>query len=313
MASARGQVVAACTYPGRMYVAVDGGPSKPSHVLCIQGRNWYEVYTSASGERIRNIYIQAIPGKSDRLWISVGGDVGFMTITHDPVNLPDDSDYAFAYEGIMENAWLNGSRKDLDKVFKDVTVSTDELVIDAVTGYNYRYQRLVARVDVQYLLNVDDDDFKTSGEIDQGPFQTFDIATGTPPPREEITGRRIRTKLRIKPNQTTASPIIREVTTRMYTVPEIKYGYSWLTKVTSLSINMRGDEEKTLGQFDTVQAAISQLDTWASTLTPLIVKTDLVLLKDKVVILEPSPGQLLRTVPDENLEEDVMQIAINDL
>ena len=96
-----GDIVDIITYPGRLYVAVDGGDQGKSMVLCHKGGGWHEVFTSFDGERIRGLHIQAIPGKEDRLWWGCGSDMMYTTITLNPAELPSNSTYKFRGTGSL--------------------------------------------------------------------------------------------------------------------------------------------------------------------------------------------------------------------
>jgi hypothetical protein len=296
--SVRGQIVDIQTYPGRIYVAVDGGDNHSSMVLCYRGGGWHEVYTSTIGERIRKIHIQAIPTKSDRLWVSVGGDLLWMPITLDAVDLPSDSDYLYRNEGYLETSWIYTTDVHLNKLFNEIQVITET-------------SNTLHGVEVEYAIE-DDTEFTYAGFLYPTTIVT-DLALGKGTPPDNIHGKRIRVRFRLLTEYTPSSPTIRQTTFKMFKHPEVKFAYSFVSRLSTLSINLRGDEEKVAGTFDTVKEALDKLDEWAATMTPLYVKSEIDAIAGKVLKLEPLPAQLLLLVPDDNIEDMPIQVTLNEI
>jgi hypothetical protein len=299
----RGNITDIATYAGRVYCAMDGGPSRPSQVLCYKGNSWHEIYTSETGERIRKLFIQNIPGVSDRLWFGVGGDLCWLPITDNAVDLPYGTDYRYRHEGYLEFSWVHTSRLDLQKLFNSVTIFADNLAKTGATPNAF--------VDSMYLLDEDTGEYNQIDILKHGPHKEFDLDSGTPP--ASISGHRLRLRLRIRTRDLQVSPVVRRVTYKIYQIPEVKFSYTFITKLSTLSINLLGDEEKVVGVFDSVKEAINQLDTWAKSLTPLYVTSDVSVIDKKIVVIEPMPSQLLTLVPDEDIEEESVQITANDI
>ena len=99
----------------------------------------------------------------------------------------------------------------------------------------------------------------------------------------------------------------------MYVTPEVKFSYTWLSKLSTISINLRGDEERVAGIFGTIEAAFNLIDEWSSRLTPLQVKSDIGAISGKLIVIEAVPSQLLMMVHDERIQEQSIQMAGNDL
>lgn len=299
----RGQVSAVQTYAGRLYVAIDGGASRRSMVLMYKGHSWHEVYTSSQGERIRSLYIQAIPGKSHRLWIGVGADLVYIPVEIDPVNIPLDSDFAYKNEGWIELSWIYTSRQDLKKIFRELL-----LILDNV-GYTGLDKHTVT---VSYKVDDETDSFEYVWTAKSGPYDERVLDTSFP--SNKTRGYRIQIKLQLKTSLSSVSPVVRQITQNAYRIPKIKYGYSFLTKLSTMTVDLRGDESKILGTYNTVADALNILDSWATGLTPIFVKeTSIAELKDQIVLLEPFPVNVARLIPEENLQEDLIQITINQL
>lgn len=299
MGAIRGQIVDVVSYPGRIYVAVDGGSGAASQVLCYKGAGWHEVYTSAIGERIRSLYIQAIPGKSDRLWVGVGADIIWLPLTLDPSELPGDSDYKFRPEGYLESAWIN-NRQDLAKLFKSVAVFCENLSD--------------TQVDVQVCIDEgvgEGTNWDTIGtSVDSGEAE-YNVDDGKPP--KNIKGNRMKIRLRLRGATATSTPKVTRTTAKFYAVPDVKFSYNFLAKLSTISINLRGDEEQVAGGYSTVRDALDQLDAWASSLTPLIVGSNISAIDQKVVVMQPVPSQSLLLISDEKIEEATVLFTLDDI
>lgn len=301
MGDIAGDVVDVVSYPGRVYVAIDAGVSGKSMILCYKGGGWHEVWTGFTGERIRNLYIQSIEGKSDKLWASIGGDLMWFPIALDSAELPDNTDYRYRPMGYIDSSWVYTGSRELDKLFRSIL-----LTVDDASNTSHKW-------DVFFKIDDPNGDWiKVTGS--EEPRSTamleyfFAGAQGNLP-----KGNRIRVRLYLETRDTSSSPTIRSTQMRIYRVPEVKYAYNWLTKLSSISINLRGDEEKVIGTKANVEKAFNQLDLWSSGLTPLFVKSTIASIADKQVVLSPIPSQLLLLVPDDTIQEQTIQVQVNDI
>lgn len=296
-----GDIVDVVTYPGRVYAAVDGGRNGKSMIICYKGGAWHEVWTSFSGERIRKLYIQAIQGHSDKLWASVGSFTMWFPITLDATQLPANSDYLYRPTGYLDTSWIYTEDMELDKFMRSVIMVRNRAT-DADLDVNMYYQIDDEDADWTEMTNVDD--LTASAK-------EFNFSDGTA--GASIQGNRVRFRIELHTFDITKSPVVRSIQTRLYRLPEIRYSWTWIAKASSISINLRGDEEKTLGTQATVLAGLAKLDEWASSLTQLTVETGIDAFNGSTVILEPVPYQLLTIVNDEGIEEDVLQVSVNDI
>lgn len=301
MADIAGDIVSVVTYPGRMYVAVDGGTGGKSLILCHKGGAWHEVYTSFSGERIRELYIQSIPGKSDKLWASVGTSVIWFPITLDSAELPANSDYRYRPNGYLETSWIYTSSMELNKLFRSIIMVRNAANdSDLTTTVFYK----IDDEDAAWTKITDIDSLNASAK----EYNFSNGAAGA-----SVQGNRLRVRIELSTAVTTKTPVVRSIQTRIYRLPEIRYSWSWLAKASSISINLRGDEERPLGVPLTVAAALVQLDTWAANMSQLVAETGIAAFNGRTVLCEPIPYQLLTIVNDEGIEEDVIQVSVNDI
>lgn len=295
-----GEVVDVISYPGRRYVAVDGGENNRSMILCHKGDGWHEVYTSFPGERIRKLYVQPIEGRSDKLWASVGGDVMWFPIVLDSAELPANSDYLYVPMGYLDTSWIYTDDKDLEKVFRRLVMTLED-----AKSSNF---------DVEVFFKVDQEDADwervSAKEILSYSTIQFKSVYGT---NKAVRGNRIRFRIQPLTKSISESPVVRAIQARIYRVPEVKYAYTLLSKVSAISINLRGDEEKVIGTKADAEAAFAQLDGWAERLVPLKMESDIASVDGREVVLEPIPFQLLLMVHDEKIQEESVQLTFNEI
>ena len=296
-----GEVVDVVTYPGRMYAAVDGGTSGRSLIMCFKGGNWHEVYTSFAGERIRELFIQAVPGKSDKLWASVGASVMWFPIALDSAELPANSDYKYRPNGFLDTSWIYTADMDLNKLWRSVVM--------------VRNRAGDSDLETRVYFQIDDEDAawtRISNVTDlSASAKEYNLSDGSA--GAQVQGNRIRLRIELITAVTTKSPVVRSLQTRIYRLPEIRFSWTWIAKASSISINLRGDEEKTLGTQATVAAGLAKMDAWGAGMTQLVVETGIGAFNGRTVLMEPIPYQLLTIVNDEGIEEDVIQVSVNDI
>ena len=300
MADIAGDVVAVTTYPGRQYVAVDGGDNNSSLILCYKGGAWHEVYTSFSGERIRNLYIQPLEGAPDKLWASVGGDVMWFPIILDPTELPANSGYQYVPMGYLDTSWIYTEDRDLNKVFRALLMTLDEAISAKKS------------MTIYYKVDREDNDWEQILDAEHMSYSTlkYKIVNLNSP---EARGNRIKFRIHLETTDIDESHVVRSMLARIYRQAEIKYIYTWLSKVSSISINLRGDEERVIGTQASAEAAMNKLDYWATNLSMLTIISDIASVDGRTVIIEPIPFQLLMIVHDERIQEESIQMSANEV
>lgn len=301
MSDLAGEVVDVVTYPGRVYVAVDGGYNGKSLILCHKGGAWHEVYTSFTGERIQRLFIQAIPGKSDKLWASVGTGVMWFPINLNVAQLEANTDYKYRPEGHLITSWVYTGDPELNKLFRSVVVVMDRAE-DADLNCEIKYQ--IDDEDAAWTLMDNITDLTASAK----EYHFSDLSAGA-----SVQGNRVRLRISIHSHDATKTPVIRSIQFRIYKLPEVRYAWSWICKLSNISLNRRGDDELPFGTQSTVASALSTLDGWGSNMTQLVADASIAGFDGRTVLCEPTPYQLLTLVNDEGIEEDVLQITVNDI
>jgi hypothetical protein len=300
MGDIQGKIVDIKTYPGRMYVAVDGGWSNRSLILVHKGGAWHEVFTSFSGERIRKLWVQPINSVEDRLWASVGGDVMWFPIILDARELPDNANYLYMPVGYLDSSWIYTGDHDLNKVFRALVLTMDTAKDDDLD------------VVVYYKVNNEDNDWRKISDWKTKSYSTIEYKLTDSKDRLP-RGNRIKFRYSLRSKDLTKSPVVRSTLARIYRIPEVKFAYTWLSKVSSISINLRGDEEKPVGTQSTPARAFKLLDKWARRLSLLTIESDIAAVNGQQVVLQPIPFQLLMIVHDEKIQEESIQMTANEV
>ena len=300
MSDIQGEIVDVVTYPGRFYVAVDGGTGNSSMILVQKGGGWHEVYTSFTGERIRKLHIQSIEGKPDKLWASVGGDIMWFPIVLDSADLPANSGYTYVPMGYLDTSWIYTGDRDLNKVFRSLWATMDQAI------------NVNKEVRIYYKVDNESNAWTLLPPSKTHSYSTIEyplLLQNSPEPR----GNRVKFRIHVRTRDPGVTPAIRSIQTRMYRLPEIKYIYTWLSKVSSISVNLRGDEERVLGTLTSAEAGMRRLDFWASNLTILTMESDIAAVNGRTVVIEPVPFQLLMMVHDEGFQEESVQMSANEV
>ena len=128
-AERQGEVSKLLPYPGRFYASCDAGFSGYSTVMCNNGMGWHEIYRGAAGQKITDLYIQAIPGNeyTDRLWISQGVDLVAIPIAITPIQQYQYNFFGYGTGdyGYVETSWIDFELKDVNKYFHSITIFSD--------------------------------------------------------------------------------------------------------------------------------------------------------------------------------------------
>lgn len=83
----QGPISGLAGYPPRFYVSIDAGTDGYSSIMAYNGLGYHELYRAPKGERIRNLFIQALPGdEPDRLWFGQGADLLWLPIELNPTD-----------------------------------------------------------------------------------------------------------------------------------------------------------------------------------------------------------------------------------
>ncbi len=255
-ANRQGPIVEMEGYPGVFFCAVDGGTANYSSILVTSGsRDWHELYRAPqTGQRIRNLFFQVIPGSTvDRLWFSQGTDVLWLPFPSDTLDPFRDSNYLFTHEGHLITSWMYADMQSIQKFFKSVRVF----------GEAYSSSAIFIECDYQT-----DGDTETSawtavnGTFDTVPVEEIDLVSDSV--ASAVTGRRVRFRYRFYTNSNSSTPRMKATVAEMFGKIESKYSYSFSFRAMDFDEDLQGRLSS-----DRVEVLTNKLEDWASSAQPL--------------------------------------------
>lgn len=275
----RGYVTAGVGYIGRSFYNYDvlGGYS------CIMesasGTDHHEVFRSdTSNKRIRNLFIQVIPGNTaDRLWFTEGMDIAWLTLPGNTLKENTDTTFKNTHEAVLETGWITGNEADAIKLFSSVKLFLENTTANRIVEWDYRKNDETTWTAV-------------STSFSSAPVQEVSL---------NISARRLKLRFRLQSNTYGQTPLIRGMVVEATTRPETRYTYSMRTVFADDPIDMQGQQDTTL----TADAVISQLDSWTANNTILTLNSIFAPLNGKSVFLEPVLLNPLTFVPDASKEK----------
>ena len=289
-ADRQGPIVDMVGYPGIFFAAIDGDTSNYSSILVSSGsRDWHELYRAPqTGQRIRNLYFQVIPGSTvDRLWFSQGTDVLWLPFPSDTLDPFRDSNYLFTHEGHLVTSWMYADLQDVQKLFKSMKVFAENLSSSAQ----------VIQADYQT-----DGDTETStwnnlnGTFDTVPVEEIDLVSD--PVASGVTGRRVRFRFRFETNSNTSTPRMKATVAEMLGSVAQKYSYSFSFQVEDFEKDLLG-----IRSGDRAETKATQLETWATNPTALTFRSERSPFDSKTVKLTSLELDPLEVDPSGQLEK----------
>jgi hypothetical protein len=286
-ANRRGRVVAILAYPGRLYVAIDGGPYNYSTIQVYNGRGWCELWIAPSvGLRILNAFIQPIPGASnpDRLWFSCGSDIVSMPIGIDPLKFSTMiRPYPYFPGCAVESSDYTLGLSELDKLWRSIKAvissNSEDYQGDLIT-INFLTNEY-GWLPVGYPLNMTNFKSFTNGAADTYIDPAYYY---------QWTTRRIRFRFCLTGTKLSQSvKMIASVLEGLVTVPH-KYQ-------TAITFRLEDNAETLIDGQDSYTDAdtkFAQLDTWASSAGTVGLTSHIDLMNNKRVKIDAASVQLLK-------------------
>jgi hypothetical protein len=122
-----------------MFLGVDGGADSLSSVQAWNERGYHEVFRGWKVDRrVQDIFWQACPGDRPRLWMSVGGETMVQEWPKNTLNPLNDSTYVYHHECYVTQGVIDMRNVDLPKLFKDLTIASENLSQDTTILSQYQ-------------------------------------------------------------------------------------------------------------------------------------------------------------------------------
>lgn len=302
------------SYPGRVYVGIDGGSAHYSSVLCWNTEGYHEVYRSGIvGRRIQGGTVQALEDPAvSRLWFSEGSDLVWIPVALNPFQERETNGltqrYQFAWEGAMESSWHNIRLKDVYKYFQGLTLFCERLNTDG---------SVVVKAD--YRLDKSSNAWAELPDVfDTSPIQKIVLANPVTTPGSityPTTGRRVQYRLRFLSIYGDETPRLLSVVLDAISRVPVKYRYNMQTRLKDEDVDIQGlgDAYVTLPStvvgLKTVQQLDALLDAWVQTPTVLTTECVFNLYHNKTVMVDPLTSQPVGLVFGEH-EEHAASVSL---
>lgn len=275
----RGYVTDMKGYIGRFFYNYDVRDGYGSILESTSGTDHHETYRcDTSGKRIRNLFLQVIPGEAaDRLWFTEGDDIAWLPLPGNTLKEDTDDTFRHTHEAVLETGWLTGSEQDAVKLYHSVKLFTENLTSNRKIEWDYKKDTDTTWTPVATAF--------TSSSV-----QEIDL---------NITAKRLKIRFRLQTNDNTETPMIKAMFVSATTRPETRYTYTASTIFEDFPINLRGDQDTNVS----AASVLTQLDTWMAANTVLTLSSVFTPYHNKTVILEPVVTQPLSLIADESNEK----------
>lgn len=198
----QGAIFEMLSYPGRIYMALDGGNTGYSSLMAYTNPGHHELYRGTLGARIRSVFAQVIPGDTiDRLWIGEEDNVLWIPLDPNPRKNPN---YTYASGGQVESGWIYNNKQDTLKAWASIKLFTENLSANHQT------------VTVEYKLDTDLN-WTTLGTVSSSPRQELAL---------NKTSYRIKYRLTLNTDDVTKTPFVKAVVIEGVEIMTVKFSFS---------------------------------------------------------------------------------------
>jgi hypothetical protein len=275
----RGFITSMQAYPGRFFYNYDVTEGYSAIFESTSGTDHHEIYRcDTPGKRIRNLFIQVVPGDTaDRLWFTEGDDIAWLPLPGNTLKEDTDDTFKHTHEGVLETGWIYGNEQDAVKLFHSVKLFLENTSINRKVEWDYK------KNDETTWTNV-------STAFSTAPVQKVTL---------NVSARRIKVRLRLQTNDNTETPQIRGMVVEATTRPETRYTYTANTDLADAGIDLEGNEDTALSAATT----LTTLDGWVANNTSLTLRSVFSPMDSKTVFLEPITLNPLGFIADESAEK----------
>lgn len=289
----RGDIVKLLSYPGAVLAAIDAGSSYTSSVLIYNNDGWHEYYRATKGARVRDLFIQTIPGKVDRLWVSNGVDIVWLPIS---VNPEQDSTYGWTHESVVYTSRITAGMQDVEKFWRSLKIASEGLVDPLESSANVQLY-------VDYRVDGDTSWTPLPEVFTISPFQEVPLSADY-----SVAGNWIEFRLRIVSNYSNYFCRILGLIVKSIERQEVKEAYNLTFRLRDNDVDLQGGQDPIASYKD----KLDQLDAWVGVSTPIYMEGIGEMENGKYVFLEPIPARRLAIIvePDGHTETHVFQMTV---
>lgn len=300
--SRQGEASALAPYPGKVFASFNTRGQGHSTVHVRRSSAWHQVFRGPAIYDIHDVDTQPIPGKDnpDRIWVSIFGRILYVPLPSYTFNPLRDEAFPYTFQGYLTTGWITADLIDVDKLFKSVTLFTENL------SSTDRYIQLEYMVDTGGLdrrRDTTSDWTMVTTNYTTSPSQSIDLAA------TYVTGKRIRFRAGLYTNDPTETPVLKAMLLEALISFPLKFSYTFNFSLSDIEIDWDGT-----GTWTSVGADDTQLVTWLNSPTPLTFRCPYTPYDNKTVKLE-SLGS--RPIPplltEQQFENHIGEITVLEI
>lgn len=268
----QGPVSAMQGYPGKIFEAIDAGTTGYSQIHGYNMTGWCEMYRAPLGQRITCLDYQVIPDKGlDRMWFVQGSDIFWLPFPSGTLDSSKDSNFLFTHEAAETSGWMYAGLPDVVKLYNKFKLFAENLAAGSIYA------------EVDYQVDQDTTWTPIKNVFEVSPTSEFYLNEDS-----RVQGKRLRYRLRTYTTDASKTPIVKSTVVETISRIPIKYSYALAYRIIDDDVNLCGEKE--LAKAEDIQI---QLDSWASELTPLKMRSIKRIFDNKTVFIDPAPISIL--------------------
>jgi len=231
----------------------------------------------------------------------MGTDVLWLPMPSDTLDPYRDSNYRFTHEGHVISSWHYAGMQDVQKLYKSLKVFAENLTASAqVIEAEYQTDGAI-ETDTWTAIN---------GTFDTVPIEEVDFSSSN-----NVTGRRLRYRLRLKTTSNSSTPKVKA--TVLEALGKVASKQSW-----TFSFIAQDDPQDTDGQLATatgvsdisrVETLITQLDSWLTNPTTLTFRNNYSPFDSNNVLLESYQIRPIKLDPSDQFEAHIGTMTLVEI
>jgi len=220
------------------------------------GGDWHELYREDwKSRRILSLFYQSIPLIANKLWFSSCDEIMYLVMPNSAQNPLNDDQMLYTWEGAVTTAWVDQDSPELDHYFDELRLGTRNLTAASPRRW----------VEVDYQVDAAGDTsawVRFPVDATTSPYQLLAVGNGN------VTGRRVRFRLRLLTEDLKTPPVLNEWEARLNVMHEVLYDYVIDLRLLDKPMRLSGGESAARAQ-----SVIAQLQAWQEDATPLLMRS----------------------------------------
>jgi hypothetical protein len=203
-----------------------------------------------------------------------------------------DSNYRFTHEGHVISAWHYANMQDVTKFWNSLKVFAE-----ALSG----------------TAQIIEAEYQTDGDIETDTWTSINGTFNTVPVEEvefksanDLTGRRLRYRLRFLTTDNTKTPKMKVALIEALGRVAAKWQYTFTFRAKDENLDREGDDD----DYTRVETLITKVDEWSASAVPLTMRCLYSPFDNKTVFAEAAPMRPYLVTPDEQSESHVSQMTV---